>query len=67
MRSIRAKVMTTPPSTGTVPPARLLAPERAVIGTSASAHILATCATSLAVPGMTTISGNAVSGLASYW
>ena len=64
---MRAKVMTTPPSTGTVPPARLLAPERAVIGTPASAQSLTTCATSLAVPGMTTMSGKAVSGLASYW
>ena len=64
---MRAKVMTTPPSTGTVPPARLLAPERAVTGTLASVQILTTRATSSDVPGMTTISGSAVSGLASYW
>src|SRR5438132_718628 len=60
-------VVTIPPPTGTGPPQQLLAPERATIGTPSSAQMRATCATSSALPGMTTASGSAVSGLASYW
>ena len=64
---MRGKVITTPPSTGTVPPARLVAPQRATTGTASSAQIRSTAATSAALPGITTASGSAVSGLASYW
>jgi hypothetical protein len=50
-----------------VPPARLLAADRGVTGTFASPQILTIRATSSEVPGRTTMSGSAVSGLASYW
>jgi hypothetical protein len=66
MRFIRGNVTTTPCSTGTVPPARLLAADRATTGTCSSEQIRTTSATSAAFPGSTTTSGKAVSGLASY-
>ena len=66
MRFIRVSTMSTPPRTGTVPPARPVPEPRGTTGTSWSAAICTAAATSAVVRGKTTASGSARSMVASY-
>ena len=63
---MRAKDITTPPSTGIAPPERPVPAPRGTIGTPCSWQKRATAATSAVVSGSTTASGEAVSADPSY-